>query len=165
MIDASVIIFAASLISMIALFAYQAGRVGDANHASKDLSYENFQKLRSRSYEFSQFLIHSIAIILSKSWARVTHFVWGIFHKGVKHIDRQLQKHEKRTAEGVATQSVFITTVKAYKHEIKKLKGKVEEELPRARNHNPRKQEVDFKQPESNIEEPLEETSEVDESK
>lgn len=160
MLDISVIIFVASLIAIITLFAVQAGRVGDAVHASKDLSYENFQKLRRRSYEFSQFIIHSIAIILSKFWARVTHGISSIFHKGVKHIDKQLMKHEKKSAEGVATQSVFITTVKAYKHEIKKLKGKVEEELPRARTENPPTRQVDFTPAESNIEKPLEETPE-----
>ncbi len=154
MLDVTVIIFLIALVSIITLFAFQAGRVGDTEYPSKDLSYENFQKLRTRSYEFSQFIIHSLAIILSKTWARITHFVWSIFHKGVKHIDKQLQKHEKKIEEGVAKQSVFITTVKAYKHEIKKLKGKVEEELPRARTENPRKQEVDFKREESNIEEP-----------
>ena len=165
MIDVSVIIFLIALISMITLFAFQANKVGDVEHESKDLSYENFQKLRRRSYEFSQFIIHSFAIILSKFWARITHFVWSIFHKGVKHIDKQLQKHEKKIESGEAKQSVFITTVKAYKHEIKKLKGKVEEELPRARTENPPARQVDFNRPESNIEEPLEETSEVDESK
>ncbi len=165
MFDISIIIFTVSLLAIVILFAVQAGRIGDREYPSKDLSYENFYKLRRRTYEFFQFVIHSLAIILSKSWARVTHFISSIFHKGVKRIDRELQKHEKRSAEGIAKQSVFITTVKAYKHELKKLKGKVEEELPRPRTENPRKQEVDFKQPESNIEEPLEEIPNEDESK
>ncbi len=134
MFDISIIIFAASLIGIIILFVVQAGRIGDEEYASKDLSYENFHKLRKRIFEFWQLIIHSLAIILSKSWARVTHFVWGIFHKGAKHIDNQLMKHEKRKSDGEVKQSVFITTVKAYKHEIKKLKGRVEDEKPRARN-------------------------------
>ena len=159
MFDVSVIIFVVAVIGMITLFALQANKVGETDHVSKDLSYENFQKLRRRSYEFSRFVIHSLAIILSKTWARITHFIWGIFHKGVKHIDKQLQKHEKKIAEGVAKQSVFITTVKAYKHEIKKLKGRVEEELPRARTEIPTSPQVDIKMAESNIEEPSSEGS------
>lgn len=133
MFDISIIIFVVSLLAIVILFAVQAGRIGDREYPSKDLSYDNFHKLRARIYEFLQFVIHSLAIILSKLWARVTHFISSIFLKGVKHIDKQLQKHEKRSAEGVVKQSVFITTVKAYKHELKKLKGTVEEELPRPR--------------------------------
>lgn len=159
MFDISIIIFAVSLVTLVIMFAVQSRKIGNQDYPSKDLSYDNFQKLRRRIYEFSNFIIHSAAIILSKTWARINHFIWSLFHKGVRHIDAAIMKHEKKQSDGEAKQSVFITTVKAYKHEIKKLKGRVEEEQPRPRGETTTTP-VDFAVADSNIETPSEVTSE-----
>lgn len=135
MIDISILIFLAALIALVAIFFVKWRRLGDSEgeeYPSKDLSYENFQKLQKQARYLWLTVIHGGAIIVSKTWARITHFISGVFHKGAKRIEREIMKHEKNGA-GEGRQSVFLTTVKTYKHEIKKLKGRVEEELPRPR--------------------------------
>lgn len=137
MIDISILIFLAALIALVAIFFVKWRRLGDREreeYPSKDLSYENLQKLQKQARYLWLAVIHGGAIIVSKTWARITHFISGVFHKGAKRIEREIMKHEKNgTSEG--RQSVFLTTVKTYKHEIKKLKGRVEEELPRPRTN------------------------------
>ena len=138
MIDVSIIIFFLALISIIYIFARQAKTLRRKNRlnetfASKDLSYENFRILNEKTRRLWLEFIHSLAIVLSKFWARFTHHVGTWFHKGVSRVEKQLIKHEKQNGDMVVKQSVFLTTIKTYKKEIKKLKGKVEEELPRPR--------------------------------
>lgn len=140
MIDISIIIFLLALLGIAAMFISQRGKLRrDANLQnaaySKDLSYENFKILNNKARKAWLEFIHTTAIILSKLWARITHYIASIFHKGVRRVEEQLIKHEKKAAANgeEIPQSVFLTTIKTYKKEIKKLKGKVEEELPRPR--------------------------------
>lgn len=138
MIDVSIIIFFLALISIVYIFARQAKILRRENRLnetfpSKDLSYENFRILNEKTKHLWLEFIHSVAIVLSKFWARFTHHTGTWFHKGVSRVEQQLIKHEKKNGEALVKQSVFLTTIKTYKKEIKKLKGKVEEELPRPR--------------------------------
>jgi hypothetical protein len=139
MIDISIIIFFASLISITTLFVIQNSKLknkGDVQTVenSKDLSYANFKILNNKFKKIWLSSIHTIFIIISKLWARFTHYVSSIFHKSFNKIEEQLIKHEKKNKEtNTTSQSLFITTIKSYKNEIKKLKNKVEEELPRPR--------------------------------
>ena len=140
MIHISIIIFALALISIIVMMVSQykklvrSGAI-DKDFSSKDLSYENFVSLNKKLRTLWLVFIHTTAIVLSKIWARTTHFISSIFHKGISHVEKQIIKREKaRTQEGEEIpQSVFLTTIKTYKNEIKKLKKKAEEELPHPR--------------------------------
>lgn len=137
--DISIIIFFAALIAITAMFVAQArrlkrGEIEEASFSSKDLSYENFHSMNDRVKKLWLRAIHALAIIASKIWARITHSVTLAFHKGVKRVEHQLIKHEQKNgAADMTDRSVFLTTIKTYKKEIKKLQGKVEEELPRPR--------------------------------
>lgn len=109
------------------------------SYGSRELSYANFKILNNRIKKLWLSFIHTLFIIISKLWARLTHHVSAVFNKGVKKIDEQLLKHEKKTRTSLnANQSLFITTVKSYKNEVRKLKKRVEDELPRPR---PKKKE------------------------
>ncbi len=142
MVDISIIIFFAALIAIMALFFIQArrlkrGMIEASSFSSKDLSYENFRIINDRMKKFWLHGIHALAIIASKVWARITHSVTIAFHKSVKRVENQLIKHEQKSGLLDRTeQSVFLTTIKTYKKEIKKLQGKVEEELPRPRTED-----------------------------
>lgn len=139
MIDVSIIIFTISLIAIIAMFISQYKRLKKAGELEKefppkDLSYESFQSFTIRLKKFWLALAHSIAIIISKLWARLTHYLSHTFNKTMSKIEERIIKSEKKNNSGESqSQSVFLTTIKTYKHEIKKLKGRVEEEAPRPR--------------------------------
>lgn len=138
MFDVSIIIFFLALIGIVWMFASQAkklrreDRLHDA-FPSKDLSYENFKLLNEKTKKLWLEFIHSTAVVLSKSWARLTHHIGTWFHKGIRRVEEQMIKQENKNVNGEIKQSVFLTTIKTYKKEIKKLKGKAEEELPRPR--------------------------------
>lgn len=138
MFDVSIIIFLLALVGIVWMFASQAKRLRreDRLHdafPSKDLSYENFKILNDKAKKLWLEFVHGAAVVLSKSWARLTHHVGTWFHRGIHRVEQQLIKHEKKNGKGEVKQSVFLTTIKTYKKEIKKLKGKAEEELPRPR--------------------------------
>jgi hypothetical protein len=150
MFDISIIIFLLALLGIAAMFLSQSkklkrGELGSA-FASKDLSYENFKILNEKTKVLWLQFIHAAAIILSKLWARLTHHIVSWFHRGVKRVEDQLIKHEKKHGtDDITKKSVFLTTIKTYKSEIKKLKGKVEEELPRPRIVDEPKNVVDIR--------------------
>ncbi len=138
MFDVSIIIFFLALIGIVWMFASQAKRLRreDRLHdafPSKDLSYENFKLLNEKARKLWLEFIHSTAIVLSKFWARLTHHIGTWFHKGIRRVEQQMIKQEQKDGNGEVKQSIFLTTIKTYKKEIKKLKGAVEEELPRPR--------------------------------
>ena len=139
MLNVAIIIFLVSLIAIVVMMTSQYKKLklrGDLakDFSSKDLSYENFVTLNKKLRTLWLVFIHTTAIVLTKSWARITHFVSSVFHKGVSHVEKQIIKREKeRNGNGEVPQSVFLTTIKTYKNEIKKLKRKAEEELPRPR--------------------------------
>jgi hypothetical protein len=124
------------------MFAWQANNIKKLgyktrNTSSKDLSYNNFILLSNKFKAILNNSIHLLAIVISKMWARLTHFISSIFHKGARMVEEQLIKHEKKNGVTDTTkQSVFITTIKSYKSEIRKLKNRVEEELPRPRTED-----------------------------
>lgn len=138
MFDVSIIIFLLTLVSIVWMFASQMkklrreDRLHDA-FPSKDLSYENFKLLNDKTKKLWLEFIHSTAMVLSKFWARLTHHIGTWFHKGIRRVEEQMIKQENKNGDSEVRQSVFLTTIKTYKKEIKKLKGKVEEELPRPR--------------------------------
>lgn len=140
MLDISIIIFSISLIATIAMFVSQYKKLKkngelEKEFPVKDLSYESFQSFSIRLKKFWTVFIHSVAIIISKIWARITHYLSQTFKKGMSKIEERIIKGEKKNNinNENRSQSVFLTTIKTYKHEIKKLKGRAEEEAPRPR--------------------------------
>ncbi len=74
------------------------------------------------------YLVHSLAIFLSKIWARISHSVSTIYKKISSKIGNHLkQKQSVEQGKKVIPESIIITTIKAYKKEMKKLKEKVEQ--------------------------------------
>ncbi len=148
-IDASIIIFILTLLGITWMFVSQRRKLSHdeslgAEFSSKDLSYENFKLLNERAKLLWLQFIHATAIVISKLWARLTHHAVSWFHKGVRRVEEQMIKQEKRYgSDHIANRSVFLTTIKTYKGEIKKLRGKVEEELPRPRIADEAKNAVD----------------------
>ncbi len=151
MFSIPIIIFVASLIAIIWMFATQYKRLKttgqlERDFAVKDLSYESFQSFNARLWSFWLLFIHSAAIVISKFWARITHTLARAFNNAARKIEERIIKSEKKSGTvGRPEQSVFLTTIKAYKHEIKKLKGEAFEEKPR-----PREEAVLDKAPEKN---------------
>lgn len=138
MIDISIIIFVASLITIIVMFVFQYKKLKskgelDKNFPPRELSYESFRNFTIRLKNLWLIFIHSSAILISRVWARITHKLSFWFNKITKKIEEQIIKSEKINQNKDLNQSVFITTIKAYKTEIKKLKGRVEPDKPKPR--------------------------------
>ncbi len=139
MFDISIIIFALALIAIIVMFISQYRKLkrnGTLHNdfPSKDFSYENFELLNTKMRRLWLTTIHGGAIIATKVWVRITYYISTFFHRGFKKVEERIIRIEKKNKEnGDRSQSVFLTTIKTYKHEVKKLKGRVEEELPRPR--------------------------------
>lgn len=137
MFDISIIIFLVSLVSIIGMFFIQYRKLKksgelEKDFPQKDLSYESFRNFSIKLKRLWLIFIHSAAILFSKIWARITHKLAFWFNKFTKKIEERIIKSEKSDSKEI-NQSVFITTIKAYKHEIKKLKGRVEPDKPKPR--------------------------------
>lgn len=158
MFQISIIIFVLTLIAIIVMMVMQYNRLKKRGElmkefSSKDLSYESFVSLNKKLQTLWLILIHTTAIVLTKIWARITHFVSSMFHKGISKVEQQIIKREKERGIGdEVPQSVFLTTIKTYKNEIKKLKKKAEEELPRPRTMQGPKPLVDNSEETNRIE-------------
>lgn len=144
------ILFVLSLGGIIYMFAKGHKQLiknvdANLNLASRDISYETFKSLRIRTRNLWLVATHALAIVASRIWARLTHRVGKFGNRVVRKIDERIKKHEKENAEKNRPQSIFLTTIKAYKHEIKKLNGSVSEELPKPRS------EVDLSKKDNNI--------------
>ena len=140
MLDISIIIFAISLIAIVAMLLSQylslkKSGLLDKDFEQKDLSYRNFQSFTIRLKNFLLIAMHRIAILLSRFWARLTHAISSVFHNSMRKLEERIIKVERDNGtSGTSNQSIFFTTINAYKHEIKKLEGRIEEETPRPKD-------------------------------
>lgn len=140
MLDISIIIFAISLIAIVAMLLSQylslkKSGLLDKDFEQKDLSYRNFQSFTIRLKNFLLIAMHRIAILLSRFWARLAHAISSVFHNSMRKLEERIIKVERDNGTGgTSNQSIFFTTINAYKHEIKKLKGRIEEETPRPKD-------------------------------
>ena len=83
------------------------------------------------------YIAHSFAIVVSRLWARLSHKVSKIYGKIVEKIENYFRhKHEENINKDVKTQSILLTTIKAYKREIKKLNQKIEPDEMRPRDES-----------------------------
>jgi hypothetical protein len=114
---------------------------------ARDISYETFKTVQAKTKNISLVATHAMAITASKAWARTTHHVGKFGNRVINKVEERIKKHETKNASENRPQSIFLTTIKAYKHEIKKLNGAAQEELPRPRS------EVDLSEKDNNIEE------------
>lgn len=68
-----------------------------------------------------------MAIVVSRLWARISFFVSKIYKNIVNKLERYFKhKNENNLDKDAKTQSILLTTIKAYKREIKKLKKTIE---------------------------------------
>lgn len=82
------------------------------------------------------YIMHVIAAFLSRIWARITHKVSNIYKKIVNKLEDYFKhKHENNINKDVKTQSILLTTIKAYKKEIKKLNQKIEPDQMRPKDN------------------------------
>ena len=73
------------------------------------------------------YIAHSFAILVSRVWARISHRVLVIRRKIVNRIENYFKHtNENNLNKEVKTQSILLTTIKAYKKEIKKLKQTIQ---------------------------------------
>jgi len=81
------------------------------------------------------YIAHSIAVFVSKIWARISHRVFKIRRKIVNKVEDYFKhKNENNLNKDAKTQSILLTTIKAYKKEIKKLKQTIEPDDMKPRN-------------------------------
>ena len=81
------------------------------------------------------YIAHSFAIAVSRLWARISHRVFIIRRSIVNRIETYFKhKNENNLSKEVKTQSILLTTIKAYKKEIKKLKQTIEPDQMRPKD-------------------------------
>lgn len=136
--DVSIIIFLGSLIGIIGMLVFQYRKLkasgGLDGTEPRALSYETFKTFGKKLSRLWLIVLHGTAVIGTRAWARTTHYTSATLKKGLKKIEDRIMQAERSAATGERrSQSVFLTTIKTYKHEIKKLQGRAEEELPRPR--------------------------------
>ena len=139
MIDLSIIIFGVALVSIIVMLTLQLRKMRTSKNSvdSENNNYENYHKVRGKLYMFFVGLTHIFVIFITKIWARFSHKA-GVKAKKVtrKVEDYFNHKNEESIEKNKKTQSIFLTTMKTYKHEIKKLNEKIEDDTPSARKEN-----------------------------
>lgn len=139
MLDISMIIFVLALVAVIVMFVRQYKKLKvdgelDKEFPTRDFSYESFQTFNKKLWQMWLMVIHGTAIVGTKAWAHTTHHTTKVLRKGLKKIEDRIIKSEKKNSDGTPReQSVFLTTIKTYKHEIRKLERRSEDELPRPR--------------------------------
>lgn len=140
MLHISMILFVLALIALIVMFVRQYKKLKqsgdfDKEFPTRDLSYESFQTFNKKLWQMWLALIHGTAIVGTKAWAHTTHHTTKVLRKGLQKIEDRIIKSEKRGIDGDVPreQSVFLTTIKTYKHEIRKLERRSEDEPPRPR--------------------------------
>lgn len=75
------------------------------------------------------YIAHGSAVIFSKIWARISFSVSKIYRKIVNKLEEYFKhKNESNINKEAKTQSILLTTIKAYKREIKKLNRKIEDD-------------------------------------
>lgn len=85
--------------------------------------------------KISVYIIHQIAIMLSRIWARISHRVSLEYKKITIKLENYFNhKNEANLKRGQKTQSILLTTIKAYKKEIKKLNGKIDPDQMRSKD-------------------------------
>lgn len=142
MLDISMIIFVLALIGISVMFVRQYKKLKvdgelDKEFPTRDFSYESFQTFNKKLWQMWLMVIHGTAIVGTKAWAHTTHHTTKVLRKGLKKIEDRIIKSEKKNSDGTPReQSVFLTTIKTYKHEIRKLERRSEDELPRPRENS-----------------------------
>ncbi len=124
------IIFGISLVGIVGMIYLGISRVrelglehGEITHPMGKHIYTLWEKIKI----ILSYIAHSFAIMASRLWARIAHHISLVYKKIVHRIEEYFKhKHENNLNKEVKTQSILLTTIKAYKKEIKKLKQQIE---------------------------------------
>ncbi|MDQ5883529.1 MAG: hypothetical protein QG654_443 [Patescibacteria group bacterium] len=125
-----VIIFGISLIGIVVMIYRGVSHVralglehGDITHPMGKHINTFWEKIKI----IINYIAHSFAIIVSRIWARISHRISMIYKNIVNKIEDYFRhKNENNLNKELKTQSILLTTIKAYKKEIKKLKQKID---------------------------------------
>ena len=132
------IIFGISLIGIVVMIYRGVSRVralglehGEITHPMGKHINTFWEKIKI----ILNYIAHSIAIIVSRLWARISHRVLIIRRSIVNKIEAYFKHtNEKNINKEAKTQSILLTTIKAYKREIKKLNQKIDHDQMRPKD-------------------------------
>ncbi|MEZ4103534.1 MAG: hypothetical protein R3B55_03230 [Candidatus Paceibacterota bacterium] len=125
-----IIIFGISLLGVMVMIYRGISRVRDLGLEHDDITHpigKHINTFWEKVKIILNYIIHSLAIVISRLWARISHRLSIIRLKMVNRIETYFKhKNENTINKEVKTQSILLTTIKAYKKEIKKLKQKID---------------------------------------
>jgi len=125
-----IIIFGISLVGIVIMIYSGVSHVRNLGLEHGDSTHPMGRHINSfwkRIKIIFNYIIHSFAIIVSRLWARISHRISVIYKNIVNKIEAYFKhKNENNLNKEAKTQSILLTTIKAYKKEIKKLKQKIE---------------------------------------
>lgn len=134
------IIFGISLVGIIYMIYVGISRVRDLGLEHGEITHpmgKHVGDFWRKVGVILRYIAHSFAIIVSRLWARISHEISLVYQKIVRKIEDYFKHtNEKTVQKGVQTQSILLTTIKAYKKEIKKLKQKIEPDEMRPKDEN-----------------------------
>jgi hypothetical protein len=143
-----IIIFAISIIGIVSIIGYGVSKVrrmdthADAVHPLGRYIGRVWRRIKI----IMNYLAHSLAIFLSKIWARISHGVSVFYKKIVTKLENYFRhKNADNIDKNIKTESILLTTIKAYKKEIKKLKGKIEPDEIKSINEDSSKVDIGSK--------------------
>jgi hypothetical protein len=125
------IIFGISLFGILVMIYRGVSRVRKNNIEHEEGSVhpmgKHVQSIGKQIGTIFRYIAHSFAILVSRLWARISYRVSVVYGRIVTKIENYFKhKHEDNINKDVKTQSILLTTIKAYKKEIKKLNRKIE---------------------------------------
>lgn len=132
------IIFGISLFGIMVLIYRGISRVRDLGLEHEDVTHPMGRHINTfwkKVKLILNYIAHSFAIFISKIWARISHRVLIIRRSIVNRIETYFKhKNENNLNKEAKTQSILLTTIKAYKKEIKKLKQTIEPDQMRPKD-------------------------------
>jgi hypothetical protein len=133
-----IIIFIISLIGILVMVYRGVSHVrvqGIEHVESTHPVAKHIRRLGYSGKEISVYIIHQIAIMLSRIWANISHRISREYRKITIKLENYFNhKNEANLKRGQKTQSILLTTIKAYKKEIKKLNGKIDPDQMRSKD-------------------------------
>lgn len=142
-----IIIFAISLIGIVAMIYRGVSRVRSIGYEHSESSHpmaKHLESIGKSFYRLVNLIAHSFAVIVSRLWARLSHRIGTVYNKITKKLEDYFNhKNESNIKKGQKTQSILLTTIKAYKREIKKLNGKIEPDKIKRVDIDEKKNKID----------------------
>ncbi len=132
------IIFGISLVGILVMIYRGISRVQELGLEHDDITHpmeKHINTLWEKIKIILTYIAHSLAIVISRIWARISHHVSVVYKKIVNRIEEYFKhKNESNVNKEIKTQSILLTTIKAYKREIKKLNQKIDPDQMRPKD-------------------------------